>query len=64
MFLEVVLVWGGPRLGNFKAVNLGGPEIHSLFWWRNENTPQVDAGPTEQKFLCVKDIMSGIQQQK
>lgn len=31
LFLKVLLLWGGPRIANFVALNLGGPEIHSIY---------------------------------
>ena len=35
LFFEIVLIWGGPRLATFVASNVFGPEIHSLYRWRN-----------------------------
>ena len=41
MFFEVILMWGGPRLANFVALNVFGPEVHSIFRWWRKNTPPM-----------------------
>ena len=44
LFFEVVLIWGGPRLATFVASNLFGPEIHSLYRWRNRDRTTLEGG--------------------
>lgn len=44
LFFEVVLIWGGPRLATFVATNLFGPEIHSLYRWRNRDCTTLEGG--------------------
>ena len=34
---EVLLYLGGPRLVKFHAANFGGPDLHTVFKWRQEN---------------------------
>ena len=50
LFLEVLLLWGGPRIANFVAINLGGPEIHSIYRWRNQHRTELDGGIKETNF--------------
>ena len=42
--IEVVLIWGGPRLATFVGSNLFGPEIHSLYRWRNLDRITLEGG--------------------
>lgn len=42
LFLEVLLFWGGPRIANFVTINLGGPEIHSIYRWHNQHRTELD----------------------
>ena len=44
LFLEVLLMWGGPRITTFVATNLGGPEIHSIYRWRNQHCVDIMEG--------------------
>ena len=44
LFFEVVLIWGGPRLATFVATNLFGPEIHSVYRWRNRDCTTLEGG--------------------
>ena len=41
---KLVLFWGGPRLGTFVGSNLFGPEIHSLYRWRNRDRITLEGG--------------------
>ena len=50
LFLEVLLLWGGPRIAHFVAINLGGPEIHSNYCWRNQHHTELDGGIKETNF--------------
>ena len=50
LFLEVLLLWGGPRIANFVAINLGAPEIHSIYCWRNQHHTELDGGIKETNF--------------
>ena len=55
LFLEVLLMLGGPRIATFVAINLGGPAIHSILWGGNK------------KYVCMYvcmyvDINGGIQE--
>ena len=49
-------MWGGPRLANFVAMNIGGPEIHSIFRWRKQNTLDVKGGLRHENFANIKQI--------
>ena len=53
MFYEVLLLWGGPRLANFVALNLAGPEIHSIFQWRKNNSTKMSVGISSANFLQI-----------
>ena len=35
-FYKVIMYWGGPCLASFISINLSGPEIHSVYQWRNK----------------------------
>ena len=50
LFLEVLLLWGGPRIANFIKINLGGPEIHSIYRWHNQHHTELDGGIKETNF--------------
>ena len=46
-FYESILILGGPRLARFVAQNLHGPDIHTIYGWRQQHTKRIptDAGP-------------------
>lgn len=50
LFLEVLLLWGAPRIANFVAINLGGPEIHSIYRWHNQHRTELDGDIKETNF--------------
>lgn len=56
LFLEVLLLWGGPRVATFVAINLCGPEIHSIYRWRNQHLVHLDKGniPGHCDFMPVR----------
>ena len=56
MFYEVILLWGGPRIANFVAMNMFGPEIHTIFRWRKEHTKPLILGLSEQNFIVMQEI--------
>lgn len=62
LFLEGLLLWGGPRIANFVALNLGGPEIHSIYRWRNQHCTELDGGIKETNFkqlsMLYKEAMA------
>ena len=64
MFLEVMLMWGGPRLASFVALNIGGPEIHSIFRWRTENTKPYEANLNESNFAYIRSMIMQIKAKK
>ena len=53
LFLEVLLLWGGPRVATFVAINLCGPEIHSIYRWRNQHLVNLDGGFDENNFKVL-----------
>ena len=69
LFLEVLML-GGPRIATFVAINLGGPEIHSIYRWRNQHRIIVPEKPLwggNKKYVCMYvcmyvDINGGIQE--
>ena len=47
---------GGPRIATFVAINLGGPEIHSMYRWRNQHRIIVPERPLwggNKKYVCM-----------
>ena len=50
LFLEVLLMLGGPRIATFVTTNLGGPEIHSIYRWRNQHRIDISGGIQETNF--------------
>ena len=55
-FYEVIMYWGGPRLGTFIVMNLFGPEVHSMWRWRKENLTVLLDGMAEQNFKQIGNI--------
>ena len=56
LFLEVLLMLGGPRIATFVAINLGGPEIHSIYRWRNQHhiiVPEKPLWGGNKKHVCM-----------
>ena len=64
LFLEVLLMLGGPRIATFVATNLGGPEIHSIYRWRNQHRIDISGGIQETNFKKLgplyKEAMANI----
>ncbi len=56
MFYEVLLNWGGPRLATFVAININGPEIHSIYRWRKQGKVTLESGLHESNFVALKDV--------
>lgn len=56
MFFEIILIWGGPRIANFVALNLFGPEIHSIYRWRKTQTPHLEVGLKENNFSTISNV--------
>lgn len=65
LFMEVLLMWGGPRIATFVASNLCGPEIHSIYRWRNQHRVSLADGIVQSNFKILgtinKEAMSNIQ---
>ena len=55
-FFEVILMWGGPRLANFVAMNVFGPEVHSIFRWRKQKAINLTPGISEENFITLKQL--------
>ena len=64
MFIEVILMWGGPRLASFVAMNIGGPEIHSVFRWRKQNNTNITPGLSASNFINLRGIVSRAHERK
>ena len=64
LFLEVLLMLGGPRIATFVATNLGGPEIHSIYRWLDQHRVDISGGIQETNFKKLgplyKDAMANI----
>lgn len=56
LFLEVIMLWGGPRLATFVAMNICGPEVHSIYRWRNLHRLELEGGIQASKFQKLRDI--------
>ena len=52
----MLLLWAGPRIANFVALNLGGPEIHSIYQWRNQHRIVFAGGIEEVNFKKLASI--------
>ena len=57
-FYEVIMCWGGPRLASFIAINLFGPEIHSLYRWRKKKKIELELGLQEKNFAVLASVYS------
>ena len=60
MFYEVILLWGGPRLAQFVAMNLAGPEIHSVYRWRKAQSKPLSAGLSVDNFNAIAPLYSAL----
>lgn len=58
LFLEVIMLWGGPRLATFVAMNICGPEVHSIHRWRNQHKVELEGGIQASNFKKLSDIYS------
>ena len=58
MLYEVLLNWGGPRLANFVAINISGPEIHGVYRWRNQHKVTLTCGLDEGNFKALRSVFS------
>ena len=52
-FYEVLLMMGGPRLGDFLSQRLDGPQIHSAMFWRNDNAITYVLGEHKQNIEAI-----------
>ena len=59
-FYEVLMYWGGPRIASFVALNLHGPEVHSLYRWRKNESLHLSEGIAEANFVKIVDIYKNI----
>lgn len=50
------MLWGGPRLATFVAMNICGPEIHSIYRWRNQHRLELEGGIQASNFKKLRDI--------
>ena len=60
LFYDVILLWGGPRKAEFVAMNLAGPEIHSIFRWWHSESKSVKSGLSVENFQMVSSIYEAI----
>lgn len=51
LFLEVIMLWGGPRLASFVALNIGGPEVHAVYRWRKQHHIHLVGRIDERNFV-------------
>ena len=58
LFLEVIMLWGGPRLATFVAMNICGPEVHSIYRWRNQHRVTLEGGIQAGNFKKLGEIYS------
>ena len=59
-FCKVLLLWGGPRLAQFVAMNLAGPEIHSVFRWRKSGARYMQKGLSKENFVNVSCLYGNV----
>ncbi len=55
-FIKLSCTWIGPRLAPFIAINLFGPEIFSIYRWRNKAMGNFVPGLSEENFRTVRRI--------
>ncbi len=53
LFREVLLLWGGPRIPTFVAINLCGPKIHSMYRRRKQHVVLLDRGLGQSNFKVL-----------
>ena len=51
-------------MANFVALNLAGPEIHSLYRWRKQHPKPVHVGLNETNFMSIKETYQAVHQAK
>ena len=49
------MLWGGPRLVTFVAMNICGPEVHSIYRWHNKQSG-IGGGIQARNFKKLSDI--------
>ena len=55
-FYEVLMYWGGPLIATFVALNLLGPEVHTLYCWRKKKDIDLEEGIVEENFVKITRI--------
>lgn len=60
LFLEVIMLWGGPRLATFVALNFCGPEVHSIYRWHNQHRVHLEGGIKKTNFEALRDVYKQI----
>ena len=55
-FYEVLMYWGGPRIASFVAMNMLGPEVHSMYRWRKQKNLELVDGIAEENFVKIAMI--------
>lgn len=60
LFYEALSYMGGPRLVNYFSINFGGPNIHSVYEWRQKNKLTLTGTLSEDNFISLKEIYAGL----
>ena len=54
-FYQVLLMLGGPKVANFVALNMCGPEIHTIYRWRKESAIDMKLGIHHENFKILAE---------
>ena len=55
-FYESILILGGPRLASFVSYNLHGPDIHTVYTWRQKRSRIIDADASPSTFQQLTQV--------
>ena len=56
LLYEALSYMGGPKMVCFYALNFEGPDIHTVFRWRQQNRRIVLGQPTHESFIILREI--------
>ena len=61
-FYEALLILGGPEVCNFVSLNLQGPNIHTVYHWRQSNVIKFKPGILGDNFIQVYALLKKIKE--
>ena len=62
LLYEALNYMGGPKIVCFYALNFEGPDIHTVFRWRQKNRRNISGQAKAEAFLVLREIYSKLTQ--